>query len=341
VDSVLDSLAEMLIVVDENHHILTINEAVINYTKFNSTDLLFQNISLLLGERERLVGKIEDGSMIESRIKTKENKSIPVSISVTDFINQSGQNHKILSIRDVTKQKAAETEINEYYNALERTNKELEKLSYITSHDLKAPLRGIGSLVMMMEDDMTEGEATQDEIKEYFKLMRKRIHRMDGLINGILEYSKVGRGEVEKSLIDLDETINEIIETVIPKDFEVVKTPNFPRVTFNKVQIFQLFQNLISNAVKYNDKPKGKLEILWKDLGEKYQFTIKDNGPGIEPKYHSKVFEVFQMLQSRDKVESTGIGLSIVKKIVEAYKGKISLESIPNIQTTFTFTLKK
>jgi signal transduction histidine kinase len=327
VDSVLDSLAEMVLVIDENQKILTINNAVVNYTKFDEADLISQNISTLLGDNKNFTTQLQDGKTIETTIKTKENKTIFVSILATYFINQAGQNSQILSIRDVSKQKASEAEISEYYNVLERTNKELEKLSYITSHDLKAPLRGIGSLLMMMEDDMEDEDTTEAEIKEYFTLMRKRINRMDGLINGILEYSKVGRGEVQKDIINLDEIIEEIIETVIPKDFEVIKSPNFPDVLFNKVQIYQLFQNLIGNAVKYNDKPKGKLEILWKDLGDKYQFIIKDNGPGIEPKYHSKVFEVFQMLQYRDKVESTGIGLSIVKKIIEQEKGQIYIES--------------
>jgi PAS domain S-box-containing protein len=327
VDSVLDSLAEMLLVIDENQNILTINDAVFTNTKFEASELIGQSVSVLLGERDTIINQLDDGKIIETRMKTKENRTIFISISVTPFINKLGENHQILSIRDITKQKSSEAEITEYYNALERTNKELEKLSYITSHDLKAPLRGIGSLVMMMEADIKEGEASEEEINDYFNLIRKRIKRMDGLINGILEYSKVGRGQVAKDTINLDEIVIEIIETVIPKDFEVVKSPNFPTIKFNKVQIYQLFQNLIGNAVKYNDKPKGKLELLWKDLGDKYQFIIKDNGPGIEPKYHSKVFEVFQMLQSRDRVESTGIGLSIVKKIVEQEKGYIYIES--------------
>jgi light-regulated signal transduction histidine kinase (bacteriophytochrome) len=206
---------------------------------------------------------------------------------------------------------------------------------------LKAPLRSIGSLIMMMKEDMESGEATSKDIDNYFNLMTKRTNRMYSLINGILEYSSIGRGKEDVGLIVLDQLLNEVIETVIPENFEIIKQVNFPSIHFNKIQLYQVFQNLISNAVKYNDKPVGKIELSWKDEGDKYYFEIKDNGPGIDPKYHVKVFEVFQMLQARDKVESTGIGLSIVKKIIERANGSITINSNVEEGVAFCFELPK
>jgi PAS domain S-box-containing protein len=337
-DNVVDALAEMLLVLDENHKILSINKAVTEITGFELKDLYKESPSRILGNE--IINAVLSGTITESKLQNNQTV-IDISISVTSFINNDGLQRTVLSIRNITKQKEAEQVVREYYKVLEKTNKELEQLSYITSHDLKAPLRSIGSLIMMMKEDMESGEATSKDIDNYFNLMTKRTNRMYSLINGILEYSSIGRGKEDIGLIVLDQLLNEVIETVIPENFEIIKQVNFPSIHFNKIQLYQVFQNLISNAVKYNDKPVGKIELSWKDEGDKYYFEIKDNGPGIDPKYHVKVFEVFQMLQARDKVESTGIGLSIVKKIVERANGSITINSNVEEGVAFCFELPK
>jgi PAS domain S-box-containing protein len=337
-DNVVDALAEMLLVLDENHKILSINKAVTEITGFELKDLYKESPSRILGNE--IINAVLSGTITESKLQNNQTV-IDISISVTSFINNDGLQRTVLSIRNITKQKEAEQVVREYYKVLEKTNKELEQLSYITSHDLKAPLRSIGSLIMMMKEDMESGEATSKDIDNYFNLMTKRTNRMYSLINGILEYSSIGRGKEDVGLIVLDQLLNEVIETVIPENFEIIKQVNFPSIHFNKIQLYQVFQNLISNAVKYNDKPVGKIELSWKDEGDKYYFEIKDNGPGIDPKYHVKVFEVFQMLQARDKVESTGIGLSIVKKIVERANGSITINSNVEKGVAFCFELPK
>jgi PAS domain S-box-containing protein len=337
-DNVVDALAEMLLVLDENHKILSINKAVTEITGFELKDLYKESPSRILGNE--IINAVLSGTITESKLQNNQTV-IDISISVTSFINNDGLQRTVLSIRNITKQKEAEQVVREYYKVLEKTNKELEQLSYITSHDLKAPLRSIGSLIMMMKEDMESGEATSKDIDNYFNLMTKRTNRMYSLINGILEYSSIGRGKEDVGLIVLDQLLNEVIETVIPENFEIIKQVNFPSIHFNKIQLYQVFQNLISNAVKYNDKPVGKIELSWKDEGDKYYFEIKDNGPGIDPKYHVKVFEVFQMLQARDKVESTGIGLSIVKKIIERANGSITINSNVEEGVAFCFELPK
>lgn len=338
-DNIMDSLAEMLIVLDETGRIITINKAITAVTGYELGDLLGELPEYIFNKE--FAQNIFDQKVIETLLKNNNGQTIFVSVSITSFVNKEGFERTILSIRDISKQKESEIAINEYYEKLERTNKELEKLSYITSHDLKAPLRAVGSLVTMIEEDINDDAVSEEVIDEYFMLMRKRINRMDGLINGILEYSKIGRERVENKSIDLNNLITEVIETIVPNHFQVTQTPNLPTLTFNQTQVYQVFQNLIGNAVKYNDKPIGKINILYQDLGNRHQFRIEDNGVGISKKYHEKVFEVFQMLEARDKVESTGIGLSIVKKIIEQSGGKIWIDSDIEEGVAFVFELPK
>jgi PAS domain S-box-containing protein len=337
-DNVVDALAEMLLVLDENHKILSINKAVTEITGFELKDLYKESPSEILGNE--IINEVLNGTITESKLQQNQ-MVIDISISVTSFINNNGLQRTVLSIRNITKQKEAEKVVQEYYKELEKTNKELEQLSYITSHDLKAPLRSIGSLIMIMKEDMESGDATQEDINNYFDLMIKRTNRMYGLINGILEYSSIGRGKMNVELVNLELLLNEIIAMVLPEKFELIKQADFPSIRFNKTQIYQVFQNLIGNAVKYNDKAIGKIELSWKDMGDKYYFEIKDNGPGIAPKYHVKVFEVFQMLEARDNFESTGIGLSIVKKIIEQSNGSIGINSDLEEGVVFYFELPK
>jgi PAS domain S-box-containing protein len=337
-DNVVDALAEMLLVLDENHKILSINKAVTEITGFELKDLYKESPSEILGNE--IINAVLDGRVTESKLQQNQ-RAIDISISVTSFINNNELQRTILSIRDITKQKEAEKVVQEYYKELEKINKELEQLSYITSHDLKAPLRSIGSLIIMMKEDMGNGDLSLEEIDNYFDLMSKRTNRMYSLINGILEYSSIGRGQINIELINLELLLREITTTVLPENFELIKQANFPAIYFNKTQLYQIFQNLIGNAVKYNDKPVGKIELSWKDMGDSYYFEIKDNGIGIDPKYHVKVFEVFQMLQARDRFESTGVGLSIVKKIIEGANGSIGINSDLEEGVAFYFELPK
>jgi signal transduction histidine kinase len=165
---------------------------------------------------------------------------------------------------------------------------------------------------------------------------------MENLINGVLEYSRIGRTKIEKEITDLKKMLNQIVDSVVPiEGFEVFIEDNMPVIETETILLQQVFSNLISNSVKYNDKQIGKIECLYELLPDYHKFTIKDNGPGIAEEYHKKVFEVFQTIEARDKKESTGIGLSIVKKIVEEKGGNIYIESENDNGTSFIFTVPK
>jgi two-component system sensor kinase FixL len=180
------------------------------------------------------------------------------------------------------------------------------------------------------------------EGKELLQLLKARIGRMHGLIEGVLEFSKVGRLQNEKEEVDINIVVAETIDLLDPpSNFKVKVNRNLPTVSYDRVRLQQVFQNLLSNAIKFLDKPKGLLEVIFKEDDSFYYFSVEDNGPGIENAHFKKIFQIFQTLRSKDDYESTGIGLSIVKRIVELNGGSISVSSEVGVGSTFSFTIPK
>ena len=226
-----------------------------------------------------------------------------------------------------------------YFTNLTKMNKELDQFAYVVSHDLKAPLRAINNLAEWIDEDITNPEP---EVKQNLKLMRGRVHRMENLINGILEYSKVGRKEIHPETFHVKKLLEEIVDSLAPDSrFKVTLPAWAPVLTTEKILLQQAFTNLISNGLKYNNKPEGKIEIKTREAGNFYEFTVTDNGPGIPKQFHDKIFGIFQTMEARDTLESTGIGLAIVKKIIEEKGGSIRIESNENEFTSFIFTWPK
>ena len=221
---------------------------------------------------------------------------------------------------------------------LAAVNQELKDFAYIVSHDLKAPLRGIASLADWMLNDY--GDRLDDEGKEMLHLMGGRVRRMSDLIDGVLEYSRVGRIKEEKKMVDLQTLVHDVIDAIAPpKGIKIAIDTELPKLIAEKTRMQQLFQNLISNAIKYIDKPDGEIHIGHSKNNGFWEFYVSDTGVGIEERHFDKIFQVFQTLVPRDQSESTGVGLAIVKKIVEMYGGKIWVKSEINQGSTFYFTL--
>jgi light-regulated signal transduction histidine kinase (bacteriophytochrome) len=221
---------------------------------------------------------------------------------------------------------------------LAHQNQELSDYAHMVSHDLKSPLRSIDALTAWLKEDY------QDKLdkngNDSINLIRNNVEKMDTLINGILDYSTISKNQTEYYDVDTNNLVEDIIGMMIlPPSISIVKSSNLPTVKGDKYRLQQLFQNLIDNAVKYNDKAEGIIEIGFEDDNDFWKFHVKDNGKGIEGVYFDKIFKTFQKLENNP--ESSGIGLSIVKKIVNLYGGTIWLESEINKGTTFYFTLKK
>jgi len=216
-------------------------------------------------------------------------------------------------------------------------NQELSDYAHMVSHDLKSPLRSIDTLTAWLKEDYKD--AFDANGIETLGLIRNNVEKMDTLINGILEYSTIGKNQTEVYDVDLNNMLDNILTIIqIPEHITVTKK-DLPIVKGDKYRLQQLFQNLIANAISYNDKAIGFVEIGVANKNKFWEFYVKDNGKGIEAAYFDKIFKTFEKLQNN--TESTGIGLSIVKKIVDLYRGKIWLTSKVGEGTTFYFTLKK
>jgi PAS domain S-box-containing protein len=257
-----------------------------------------------------------------------------------DLSNEPAIAGLVVNSRDVTERVANEQQLKEYAGSLEKINKELDQFAYIVSHDLKAPLRAINNLSIWIEEDL-EGKMEADTMKN-FDMLRGRIHRMEALINGILQYSRAGRMKAESVPIPMNAFIADIIANLSPpENFTVHVQEDLPVIEGEKVAIDQVFSNFISNAIKYNSNPNPTIKIGYEDRGIVHCFYVQDNGPGIEKQFHEKVFAIFQTLQARDTIESTGVGLAIVKKIIEEKGGNVWLESELGQGSTFFFTIPK
>ncbi|WP_299412768.1 CHASE3 domain-containing protein [Acaryochloris sp. IP29b_bin.148] len=220
---------------------------------------------------------------------------------------------------------------------LAQRNKELDQFTYVVSHDLKAPLRAIANLSEWIEEDLDE--KLDEENRYQMNLMRKRVHRMEALINGLLQFSRVGRRQSTIETVRVGDLLTDIIDSLAPPtEFQIEIVGPMPTLQTDTLQLQQVFSNLLSNAIKHHHQSEGHIRISGQKQLDFYEFMVSDDGPGIAEDYHDKIFKIFQVLDSRDATENTGIGLSIVKKIIESKGGSIQVESEVNHGTTFRFT---
>jgi signal transduction histidine kinase len=224
--------------------------------------------------------------------------------------------------------------LNKNINELERRNAELDKFAYVVSHDLKAPVRGIHNVIKWIEEDL--GNELSPEMKKYLEIIPQRTKRMEDLINGLLDYARI-REKTFPERTDVNEMVKEIVETVVPRSFKV-KMKNLPVIVTERLKLEQVFTNLISNSVKYISHENGEISISGREMDDHYEFSVKDNGIGIEPEYHERIFEIFQTLRERNEKESTGIGLAIIKKILDERHGTIRVDSQLGMGAEFIFT---
>lgn len=233
-----------------------------------------------------------------------------------------------------------ESLVEERTAKLEIANRDLSEFAYIVSHDLKAPLRAIGQLSQWLSEDYSE--SLDNEGKKNLELLNSRVKRMYRLIDDILAYSRVGRNYEKKERVDIMRLTGEVIDSLLkPESIRIEIENQLPVITGSRVHYQQVFQNLLSNSIKFMDKSKGIITIGSEKQGKFWKFRVKDNGPGIDSKYSEKIFQIFQTLSPNKGEDSTGIGLTLVKKIVELHKGKIEMVSEVGKGCIFYFTLPK
>ena len=234
------------------------------------------------------------------------------------------------TVQEITDRKNAQS-------ILEERNQELKRFAHVVSHDLKAPLRAVSNLSQWIEDDL-EGTLTTDT-QYQMTLLRRRVDRMALTIDGLLDYACIGSSNAALEAFSVAELIAEAIDSLaLPPTFNMVISPDLPNLKTDRLRLLQVFANLIGNAICHHDRSDGRVHISCKDSGHFYEFAVADDGPGIEPKHHEKIFAIFQSINPQNSPNSTGIGLSIVKKIVETEGGTVRLESQLGQGATFYFT---
>ncbi|TGE25711.1 hypothetical protein E5K00_11120 [Hymenobacter aquaticus] len=299
---------------------------------------LFQKISREIAANDRLRQELETINHDTSqRIQIIEN-----------LANQVVQGDYKVKIKDKEKDSLGNlaTSLNrmtqtldDTFGALQNRNRELDQFAYVTSHDLKAPLRGVMTVVKWIEDELTS--ELSEQMRQYLGMMKGRLVRLEDLINGLLAYARIGRTEQKLELVQVRQLVEEVRDMVVPPEFHLDIATALPQLLTDRLSLQQVFTNLLSNAVKYHHRGQGTITVRCTEAKKEYEFTVADDGPGIAPEYHEKIFLIFQTLRDRNTAESTGIGLSIVKKILDEQKSTIRVESAPGQGTAFIFTWPK
>ena len=346
--SIIANMNLGLVEVDSNGNILMVNQSF--------SDMVGYSTGHLIGKNFNKAVPLVDDETEELKLHNKKNKKgISDSYEIAVKVGNGEQRFWLVSGApryddagnvigsigvhlDITDQKNLEFQKESLLRELESSNKGLQEYAHIVSHDLKSPLRSVSALATWLYDDYKD---SLDESGRYnLKMMQEKIEGMDKLISGILKYSTVNYDVLDHTEVDVNEVIQEIKEIIyIPENVAIKTKKKLPLIKADKTKIHQLFQNFLSNAVVNIDKKKGLVEVDCKEHSKYWEFSIKDNGVGIPKEYHEKIFQIFQSIGNNER--STGIGLSIVKKIIDRYNGKVWLESEIGEGTTFFYTLKK
>lgn len=232
---------------------------------------------------------------------------------------------RVWSFRDVTPQRRAEREQEKLFAELTRSNTDLEQFAFVASHDLKSPLRAIDSLAGWLEEDL--GPSIGEESQKHLRYLRKRAKRMETLLEDLLTYSQAGRTPSEIGTVRLTSLVEEVMALLdVPPSFQVRVVEPGPSIDTAATPLRQVVTNLIANAIKHHDRGTGTIELAAHDDGHFYELTVTDDGPGIPPEFHDRVFGMFQTLKPRDQVEGSGIGLALVKRIVTRFGGTVGIE---------------
>lgn len=357
--AILDNTVDAIVVINSRGLILSFNRACEKLFGYKPAEALGQNVMLLMPEPFRSQHDQYLVNYLTSRAPKiigigrevigcrKDGSTFPMWLSIGEVIE--GTDHFFVGIlRDITEQKTHEEELTRYTKALEKSNTELDEFVYIISHDLKEPVRGMYSFAQFLDEDYAE--ILDEEGRHRISTLMKMAKRMDSLIEKLLYFSRLERTELSMATVDLQESLNEVIDLLEPyieqtKAKIIVETP-LPDYYCDQARVGEIFRNLITNGIKYNktDSPEIHIGVRPSETGSGAPpvFFVRDNGIGIPEKHFHSVFKMFKRLHGRDDFGGgTGSGLTITQRIVQQHGGRIWIESESGQGTTFLFTLSK
>ncbi|WP_337997080.1 ATP-binding protein [Oleispirillum naphthae] len=330
----------------EKRRFVEINESLCTLTGYLHDELIGQTTQMLYATaaefehagRESTAQLAEVGfSSLETRWRHKDGHIINVLINGAPLAQEGASERVSFTITDITQRKRQERQLRRRRDELERSNKELATFAYVASHDLRSPLRGISQLAQWIVEDMPDG--LPDEVAEHLRMMQSRISRMEGLLDDLLAYSRVGRIEGDIVAVDVTELCRDLFDLLAPPvGFRLELGEDLPVFSTLVTPLTLVLRNLIGNAIKHRVRDEGTIAVSARHESGVYVFTVADDGPGIPPEYHERVFGLFQTLRPRDEVEGSGMGLALVRKIVELYGGTVRLDSDGESGSRFIFT---
>ncbi|AFY93775.1 sensor histidine kinase [Chamaesiphon minutus] len=363
VEAIVGNIVDGVILIDPKGRIESFNHAAVKMFGYQPNEVIGWDWKQLLNseaedtrkllhyEPELLAKAPPIGQIWQAMGQRKNGELFPIEVSMNSI---AFDDDRIAIVRDITdRQQAAAklqakavelAQLNASLNAsnysLRQTNSELDRFAYVTAHDLKAPLRAIASLSEWVEEDLAENMS--EETRSQMQLLRRRVYRMQALLNSLLEYSRAGRTQSPIVTVDVHRMLEKVIQMLSPPEtFNIKIVTPMPTFDTRWRPLEQVLTHLIDNAIRHHPTKAGIVEISAIDLGDRYEFSIFDNGDGIEPQFQTRIYTIFQTLKARDLQENIGAGLAIVKKIVTSEGGTIELESMPGEGAIFRFTWLK
>ena len=265
--------------------------------------------------------------------RRRDGTTLPLEVSISP-VNYDGDQLFVAFVRDITERTEADRKMKALITQLESSNAELDMFAHVASHDLKAPLRVIDNATHWLAEDL-DADLT-DATRTSMELIQARVRRMEGMLDDLLEHSRIGRtthAEDEISGEELGDILFSLLE--IPAGMTLNITAAVRSIRIQRMPLTTILLNLLSNAIKHHDRPDGTIELDVTPDADGLKFTVRDDGPGIDPRYHGRIFELFQTLKPRDMIDGSGLGLAIVKKHLSLAGGKITVESDGTRGTTF------
>lgn len=332
--AILDNSYDAILTIDRGGQVLSANRATTAMFGRNLSDFINRPFVALLPGQDLPSNWHEPPQGVRSFKATRsDGKAITIDAAFT-MANVDHEVVVIATLRESTEQ------LQRYARDLERRNQELDQFAYVASHDLKAPLRAIVNLSQWIEEDAQD--TLSPLVRDHLAMMRSRVRRLETLIDGIHRYATATRPDHAPEIIDTGVLVREISEEQNGHGrFTMTIPERMPTVVADRTRLWQVFSNLIANAVKHHHRDQGRIDIGVREVGERYEFSVADDGPGIAPEFHERVFVIFQTLTPKDVKDSLGLGLALVKKIVREEGGTIIIDSAEGKGATFRFTWPK
>jgi len=346
--ALINNIADGIISIDPYGIICAFNPAAERMFGYSDVETVGKNLSILFPNSIESNQKINlndllsndsnnvNHEMIASR---KDGSTFPVEVGMSEA-QIDGKNMFVWIMRDISARKESEAQLQKFIAQITDSNEDLERFAYVCSHDLQEPLRMVRSYSQKLEQYF-ENQELDENAKKYMQYVAEGAKRAQNLISDILTYSRLDY-ENKHEEVDLEEVIELVknnLSVLIEEKQAKINISNIPTVSANRMAMVQLFQNLVSNAIKYNNTVV--IDIKAEETADKWLFSVRDNGIGISKEYFNKIFVIFERLHKRSEYGGSGIGLAVCKKIITRHGGQIWVESEEGKGSTFYFTLPK